>query len=395
MADLREAFGHTEGERLLLAVADRLRALASEPQGWRAPGGLVRWGGNSFLLVLDADRPEDAAETVLAVLDEPYAIAGRTLHLTGSAGVAAVEQGASPETALSRVSVAAGCAQREHDRVAVWSPRLAGICPEDLALVEDLRHAGDRGELTLAYQPIVTLAGAAGGRRVVAVEALLRWDHPDRGSLSPAVFVPLAERFGVTAGLTSWVLDAALRQLAAWRAAGHDLGIAVNLSPTVLHDGTCAAMVADALGRHGVPAASLTLEITETAVSARPDRARTALAELDALGVRLSLDDFGTGYTSLVMLDDLPLDEVKVDRAFVGRMLVDPARDAIACAIRSLCSRLGVAVVAEGVEDAATLARVVEAGFDLAQGFHVGRPVPAAAVPALLGAPAAAPTVVR
>jgi EAL domain-containing protein (putative c-di-GMP-specific phosphodiesterase class I) len=248
-------------------------------------------------------------------------------------------------------------------------------------MVEDLRHAGDRGELALVYQPIVALRAE---RRVLAVEALLRWQHPERGAVSPSLFVPLAERFGVTAGLTAWVLDAALRQVATWRAAGLEVGVAVNLSPTVLHDGTCAEMVAGALVRHGVPASALTLEITETAVSARPDRARTALGELRELGVRLSLDDFGTGYTSLQMLDELPLAEVKVDRAFVGRMLVDPTRDAIASAIAALCTRLGVAVVAEGVEDAETLARVVDAGFDLAQGFHLGRPAPASAVPGLL-----------
>jgi diguanylate cyclase (GGDEF)-like protein len=383
LPELYETFGADCGDDLLREVAHRLRT--SSP----GPVALARWGGERFVVVLeDAALPgghgavacRQVAGQVLASLSAPFSVGDAWLRVHSRAGAALVPARTEPETALSRAAVALGYARREHERVWVWNPDSPGMNADDLILLEDLRTAGDRGELSLVYQPIVAATdGAPWG-----VEALLRWNHPERGSISPGVFVPLAERHGAMDELTRWVLDTALQQNAAWRRTGLKLGIAVNVSPAVLHDLSFPGAVAAALMRHGVPPSALTLEITETAVATRPDRARAALSQLREMGVRLSLDDFGTGYTSLVMLDELPLDEIKVDRAFIGRMLADPAKHSIAATIRALGSQLGVAVVAEGVEDGATFARIAELGFDFAQGFHLARPAMPADVPELL-----------
>lgn len=263
------------------------------------------------------------------------------------------------------------------------APDARPLTRSDFALLAELRGAAAAGQLRLVYQPLV---GAHSGH-VHGVEALLRWDHPTLGLLAPGRFLPLAERSGLVVELTDWVLDTALAQVAAWARQGAVCAVSVNVSPRCLYREGFADRVRDAVTRHGVRPQQLTVEITETAVVAVPARAAAVLAELAAAGMRCSIDDFGTGFTSLGLLRDLPVDEIKLDRSFVREVRDRPRDEAIARSVRDLGHRLGLDVVAEGVEDEATRTLLAEAGFDVLQGYHFARPVPPEQVPTMLATP--------
>jgi EAL domain-containing protein (putative c-di-GMP-specific phosphodiesterase class I) len=255
--------------------------------------------------------------------------------------------------------------------IAVHDPGLDGAASR-LRMTVDLRAAIDGAALEVHYQPKVD----PGSGRVCGAEALVRWTHPVHGPVSPEEFVPLAEHTGLIRPLTDLVLAAALGACAQWRRSGHVLGVAVNLSARSLLDPGLPAQVQAALRAAGVPAAALTLEITETAVMGDLHRALAVLHGLRELGVRLSIDDFGTGQSSLAYLKRLPVHEVKIDKAFVTGLAQDRGDAAIVQAVIGLGQALGLRVVAEGVEDGATLALLAAWGCDLAQGYHVSRPVP-------------------
>jgi EAL domain-containing protein (putative c-di-GMP-specific phosphodiesterase class I) len=243
-----------------------------------------------------------------------------------------------------------------------------------LGLLAELRRAIAADELVLHYQPKVALRTGA----VIGVEALVRWQHPTRGLLPPDQFVPLAERTGAVADLTRWVVDAAVVQHAAWREEGVELPIAVNLAAANIVDVTLPDAIADVLSRHGVAGEQLECEISEHTVRADPVRAGEVLDRLRALGVRLSLDDFGTGRSSLAYLKRLPLDEVKIDRSFVSGMTEDENDAVIVRSTIDLARNLGLSVVAEGVESAEIMAALERLHCDVAQGYHLSRPLPAA-----------------
>jgi EAL domain-containing protein (putative c-di-GMP-specific phosphodiesterase class I) len=209
------------------------------------------------------------------------------------------------------------------------------------------------------------------------VEALVRWQHPTRGLVAPDQFIPLAEQSALIDAITLWVLDTALAQASAWQAGGHALGVAVNLSTRALQDPRFADTVGALLRRHAVPARRLKLELTESALLLDPAGALAALGTLHAMGVRLSIDDFGTGYSSLAYLKHLPVDEIKIDKSFVLDMTVSGKDLAIVRSTVELARNLGLQVVAEGIEDRPTWDRLVSLGCDLAQGFHISRPLPA------------------
>jgi EAL domain-containing protein (putative c-di-GMP-specific phosphodiesterase class I) len=257
-------------------------------------------------------------------------------------------------------------------RLRVFDPELDSDDPRRLTLVSELRAALQNGELAVHVQPQTR----PGSGEVVGVEALARWHSPTLGAVPPDEFIPVAERSGLIGPLTTRVLDASLAAWATWRAAGHDLGIAVNLSARSLHDPDLVEEVDRLLRRHGVPASRLTLEVTESAVMADPARAVALLHGLRDLGVRLSVDDFGTGYSSLSYLKRLPVQEVKIDRSFVTTLGTDAEDLPIVRAIVDLGRHMGLEVVAEGVEDATTLDLLGSIGCDLAQGWHVSRPMP-------------------
>ncbi|NYD22422.1 EAL domain-containing protein [Kineococcus aurantiacus] len=390
LRELRLALGGPAADAVLAESARRLAEL---------PGAVVARLGPDTLAVVrplttgtagDAPatgRQEGTAlrSTLLEPVELPDLGPGRGLRVRPetSVGVACVpDHGRDLEDLLAAADVAHARAGTAPRRVAV-AEGTAAVDLDALALHTELPAAIADGQLRVHYQPLVT----AGTHRVVGVEALVRWQHPERGLLGPGAFVPLAERSQAIVALTRWVLREAVAQCAAWRADGHDVGVSVNLSAAVVGEPTLVGTVRDVLAAHRLDPGVLTLEVTESALLADPAGAAAVLAALRAAGARVSLDDFGTGYTSLTMLRQLEVDELKIDRTFVAAAPQAPADAAIVRALVDLAHRLSVEVVAEGVEDARTAEVVRGLGADVLQGFHFSRPVPAADVFAAAPAP--------
>ncbi|NIZ92257.1 putative bifunctional diguanylate cyclase/phosphodiesterase [Kineococcus rubinsiae] len=383
--EVNDTLGHHCGDQLLTQVGPRIRETLRE-------GELVaRLGGDEFGLVLATPEEGEAATAdvlrvvrrVLHAFDEPFLVDGVTLTLAATAGVAvAPEHGDTQAALLQHADVAMYVAKAAHEAVAVYRSSLDDHDPRKLRLLAQLRAGIDAGELVLDYQPLLDL----GSGRVRGVEALVRWEHPQEGRLPPSEFVPLAESSGLVHPLTHEVLAQACEQARRWELAGRPLVVSVNVSARCLLDETLPDRVARELARTGLPARLLKLEVTESAIIADPRRAQAVLERLRALGTTLSIDDFGTGYTSLASLRDLPVGELKIDRSFVTAMLDEPRGAAIVRTGIELATRLGMASVAEGIEDAATLAALADLGCTTAQGYHVARPMPAAQLDAWLAA---------
>ena len=377
--EINDTLGHHQGDRLLQEVAARLRSTL------RAGDTVARLGGDEFgILLHDAIGLQDAdevAESLLARLREPFTVDATTLQVGGSIGVARhPDHGHDVETLIQRADIAMYAAKAASSGHATFEPGQDHHSPRRLTLAAELRDAIERGALVLAYQPKAELSTG----RIVGVEALARWEHPELGTVDPVEFVPIAEQTGLIIALTTSVLGTALERVAAWRALGHDLTIAVNLSARSFLDARLADEIPQLLAAHDVPPACLELEITESMLMHDPERARETLERLAAIGVGLSVDDFGTGYSSLAHLKRLPVDTIKIDKSFVLDMDEDEADEAIVRSTIELAHNLGLRVVAEGVESAATWLRLAALGCDLAQGFHLARPLPAESVLALL-----------
>jgi predicted signal transduction protein with EAL and GGDEF domain len=368
-------------------VAGRLRGAL------RRGDTLARLGGDEFAVLL-CDLPHrsavgDLAGRLIDALRRPFALRGVAVELEASIGVALCpDHGTDVNTLVQRADVAMYDAKRSKASIATYSSERDPYSADRLSLLAELRRALTGDELVLHYQPKVAVEGGA----VIGVEALVRWQHPERGLLAPGEFVPLAERTGTVAELTRWVLDAALAQARAWRDAGIDLPVAINLAAANIVDATLPDAVAAALERHGVPGNRLECEISEDTVMADPVRAMEVLGRLRAMGLRLSLDDFGTGHSSLAYLKRLPLDEVKIDRSFVLGMAEDENDAVIVRSTIDLARNLGLDVVAEGVENEAILRDLGDLHCDVAQGFHLSRPLPAADLEAWLAVRGAAMT---
>jgi predicted signal transduction protein with EAL and GGDEF domain len=334
-------------------------------------------GGDEFAVLL-RDLPDRAAVAELSgrlqdALRRPFALRGVAVHLEASIGAALCpDHGTDVNTLVQRADVAMYEAKRAQAGVSMYSPDRDPYSADRLGLLAELRRALTHDELVLHYQPKVSVETGA----VTGVEALVRWQHPERGLLAPAEFVPLAERTGTIGDLTRWVLDTALAQCSSWRAAGIDLPVAINLAAANILDVTLPDAVAEALLLHDVPGDRLECEISENTVMADPLRALDVLTRLRALGLRLSLDDFGTGHSSLAYLKRFPLDEVKIDRSFVLGMTDDENDAVIVRSTIDLARNLGLDVVAEGVENEAILRGLGALRCDVAQGFHVSRPLP-------------------
>jgi diguanylate cyclase (GGDEF)-like protein len=368
---VNETFGHQQGDRLLMEVALRLEGVVG------ATGTVARLGGDEFAVLIpgadDENRTLHLARRLLRTLEQPVALDGTTVEMHASVGVAiAPSQAADTASLLKCADMAMSAAKTSTRRVRMYSPEMDADKSHNLTLVSELRTAVQQGGLRVHVQPQARLAPEG----VTGVEALVRWEHPVLGSIGPEEFIPIAERSGLIGRLTTQVLDTSLAAVAMWRAAGHDLGIAVNLSARSLQDVDLVSDVARLLVCHGVPADRLTLEVTEGSVMADPDRAVAVLHDLRELGVRLSVDDFGTGYSSLSYLQRLPVQEVKIDRSFVTDLHTGTENVAIVRAIIDLGRNLGLEVVAEGVEDAATWDRLATLGCDVVQGWHLARAMP-------------------
>ncbi len=372
--EVNDSLGHQAGDLLLRSVSARL----GDALDLHVPGAvLARLGGDEYAVLLpdvaDLDSLVRAAEHLEEALTEPVQLEDSVLvHVRASTGLAAApEHGETRVDMLRCADMAMYAAKRGGTGARLFRAEQSAANGDRLQLAEDLRRAITSDQLRVHYQPKVDLAGS--GR---AVEALVRWAHPDRGLLAPDAFLPLAEDHRLMPALTRIVLGIALADCAAIRRAGIDLAVSVNLSAADLLDETLPGFVQATLAEHGVPDEALTLEITETTVMSDPLRAQTTLERLHEQGVRLSVDDYGTGHCSLAYLRRLPVQELKLDRSFVTHMSTEPRDSAIVRSSVDLAHSLGLRMVAEGVEDAGAVDLLIAAGCDVAQGFYFARPMP-------------------
>jgi len=405
IGDAREALGYQVGTELLR------RAIEDLGQVLPSAAVIGRVDGDELVVALGLDPPDghgqqspvDPSDTIGVapfVIDAGGALAD-TLVRAISAGrylVGAIEvtlrahvglsaapgAGADMAELVRRASLSARRAAESGLIALRWTGDENALTADDLALLGDLRFAGHRGELTLAYQPQIARSSGT----VRSVEALLRWNSPVHGNVPPGRFIPLAERTGLVDRLTRWVMPEALDAQVRWRRSGIDVPVSVNLSPKSLPDPDLPGWILQQLADRGLPASCLTVEVTETAV-ADPTQAAAVLQPLHQSGIRISIDDFGTGFTSLAALPSLPLDELKIDQCFVMRSTSSPADEAIVKTIAELGHHLGLDVVAEGVETEAINELLDGIGIDLLQGYLFARPLPEAELLVLLGQAAA------
>jgi diguanylate cyclase (GGDEF)-like protein len=383
--EVNDSFGHSVGDDLLCLVGPRLQEALSDGDL------LARMGGDEFAVLMpeaDTMRAQKAATRLGNALRKAFVLDGMPLHVDASIGIAVCpDHGRDRSLLLARADTAMYAAKRGRHEFEVWAPDGTPDSRDRLETLEQLRDALDTDQLVNHYQPKLDLRTGA----VIGVEALVRWDHPSRGLLYPDVFLPLAEQAGLMRRLAIGVLERSLRDLKSWRAAGHDLSVAVNLSVSNLQDVALPEQVEMLLDAFAVPAEALTLEITEDLLMADAARSQQVMTGLRSLGVRLSIDDYGTGYSSLSYLRALPVDELKLDRSFVGQLTSDERAAAIVRSTLQLSRDLGMTMVVEGVEDAATLEALRTWGCEYAQGYFIARPMPAGDIVAWLRArPAAA-----
>ncbi len=378
--DINDSFGHAVGDELLRQVARRLKACV------RSSDIIGRLGGDEFVVVLPSVADHGTAEVcinkVLYAFAEPFAINELELFSSTSIGVALYPDDAdNAESLLSRADAAMYHAKRNGHAFSCFDTDMDRQVADRVNLENDLRHALADEQFRLAYQPKVDVALG----RIVGAEALIRWRHPERGDVSPALFIPVAERAGLIGAIDDWVLGQACAQMARWRAAGLEPpSISVNLSPAQFHDGRLKDKVKTVLAKAGLPPTMLELEITETMMASDVDRAIEILEQLTAMGVKVSLDDFGTGYSSLAYLKLFPVTTLKIDRTFVDDLPDDAKDGAIIASIMALAVNLGFAVIAEGVETPGQAKFLAERGCTTMQGYLFSRPVDAEAFTQLL-----------
>jgi EAL domain-containing protein (putative c-di-GMP-specific phosphodiesterase class I) len=338
-----------------------------------ARGFVARATDAQFSVWLDGTGKADAIAVAFRILDAlglPYQEADLSIDTAPAIGIALCPQHGSEASALlRRAEVALIAALDSADPVAVYDPTTDPHRPERLTLMSDLREALDRNDLRLHYQPKLNLAD----RRIDSVEALVRWDHPQRGSVPPDTFVALAEKTGNVRRLTRWVLARSIAQAQEWAARGYVLRVAVNLSARDLDDAELPRRIGDLLSLHGVSPHSIVLELTESAVMGEPELAVQVLKRLADMGIELAIDDFGVGQSSFAYLRRLPVREIKIDRLFTQRLGEDAGDRTLVRSIVELGHRLGYRVTAEGVETRAALEYLGDIGCDHAQGFYVAR----------------------
>ncbi len=370
--EINDTLGHHYGDELLRELGPRLASAAGE-------GGVVaRLGGDEFAVLPttrqgDTEDFEALAAEIVACIQESFVIDDLALEVGASIGIARFpDDGRDANTLLRCADVAMYSAKEAHAGWRFYAAELDRNSMRKLSVLGDFRRALAHDEIVVYYQPIVDVAGSD----VRGAEALVRWDHPKLGLLAPGAFVDTIEQTGLIGPMTRLVLERAIHQCIQWRKAGRELSVAVNLSVRNLLDRNLPAEIDRLLSVYGLPPEALQLEITESMLMSDPERMLATVTRLNALGVRLSVDDFGTGYSSLANLRSMPIDELKIDRSFVSPMLRDESDLIIVRSTINLGHDLGMRVIAEGVEDEETLTRLARLGCDLAQGYHLSRPMP-------------------
>jgi diguanylate cyclase (GGDEF)-like protein/PAS domain S-box-containing protein len=367
---INDVFGHDAGDSVLVRAATILREIV----GIR--GTVARTGSDEFAVLLGHFDEEEGtlgavAERILDRLAEPMDIGGATISIEATVGIA---RGPHPDEdatqLIQRASSALGRSKQSLLRYEIDDRPLGPVNRQRLAVIAGLRQAIDHGQLRLHYQPKADLDTG----RIVGVEALVRWKHPERGLIPPDEFVPLAERTGLIRPLTSFVLDTAIGQLSHWMRSGVTCGLSVNLGAANLTDPDLPGEIAELLRRNRVPARALTLEITEVAAMTDPTSTDRVVAELGEIGVELSIDDFGTGHSSLAKLRSLPITEIKLDKAFITQMLEQNSDATIVRSSIELAHNLGLRVVAEGIETEEVAAELRFLGCEIGQGYWLSRP---------------------
>ena len=370
--EINDTLGHPVGDHLLTQIGPRLSAVLG-------PGDLLaRLGGDEFGVLLaegsDVAAGQASAAALRQAINQPFVLAGISLRLGASVGIAvSPDHGVDPDALLRCADVAMYQAKQSHEGQHVYCPDSDPFSLDRLILAEQLQQAIGTDQIEVFYQPQLDVASG----RVRGAEALVRWRHPDRGLLFPDAFLPVAQQGGLMRALTHVVVERAVAQCRAWHAAGLEFTVAVNLSVTNLLDAELPQEISDVLGREGLEARWLQLEITEDQLMSDPVRAKEVLARLRRSGVTIAVDDFGTGYSSLAYLRDLDIDEVKIDKSFVLQMDVRAEDAAIVRSCVELAHALRLSVVAEGVETPGALELLREYGAESAQGYLISRPVPA------------------
>jgi diguanylate cyclase (GGDEF)-like protein len=367
---LNDTLGHDAGDELLRTIGPRLEGAL------RPTDTVARLGGDEFAVLLDPDPDQsgliELADRVLTALAEPFHVQGLALRVTASVGIASFPRDAEAADELMKCAdVAMYLAKASRRGWEVYQSERDMNTRERLVLASDLASALERGGIEAYFQPIAD----TDARRTVGAEALVRWRRADGSLLPPADFVDAAEHAGLSRPLTRRMVDLALEQVHGWRAAGHDVYVSVNATVADLLDTRFPDDVTEALRRRDVPPEALVLEVTERSILSDPERISLVMGRLRELGVELALDDFGTGYSSLTHLRSLAVGQVKIDRSFVKRMCTERADAAIVYATIELAHRLGLKVVAEGVEDEPTWEALRAVGCDRIQGYACGRPV--------------------
>jgi diguanylate cyclase (GGDEF)-like protein len=376
--EINDALGHASGDELLRELSARLRTTL------RDTDTIARLGGDEFGVVMPAGGAEDVRDAAMRIHDaveEPFDIGGLALTVkTSIGGVLFPDDATDADTLVRFADVAMYAAKRNRTRIELYNPDSDVSTRESLSLGSELRRALDNGDIVTHFQPKVEVTSG----RIVGAEALVRWDHPERGLVLPSEFLPVVEKAGLMGALTTLVLRRAAATAAGWSREGLELGIAVNVDVDALLDPSFPRRVEEILEEMRLSPELLTIELTETSLLADPIRAGRVARELSAIGVRLSIDDFGTGYSSLGYLTALPLAELKIDRSFVGRMTNSATDMAIVQTILDLGANLDLSVVAEGIESNETREMLERLGCTLAQGYEFGSPMSAGRLTAFM-----------
>jgi diguanylate cyclase (GGDEF)-like protein/PAS domain S-box-containing protein len=371
--EINDTLGHDIGDDLLCRLSGRLNEHAAGKHF------VSRLGGDEFALLINPVRNQVSAEVAAAALaariEVPFTLRDLSLNVEASVGIALYPDHATTMKDLLRCAdVAMYAAKQRRSRISTYDATADRNSIRHLTLTGELKRAVEDNVMRLEYQPKLCLAA----RRPFTAEALLRWTHPTLGQVSPSEFIPQAEQTGLISALTTYTLQTAVAQMAAWDREGLALSVAVNLSAQVIHEGKLPQQVDDLLRRYGLAPRRLTLELTESAIMHDPEAALTVARQITEIGVHLSIDDFGTGYSSLAYLSRLPCHELKIDRSFVSRMLGSPTDLTIVRSTIDLAHSLGMQVVAEGIDRLDILQRLVTLGCDYGQGFLIARPTPPA-----------------